>query len=128
MVATFCKSWVDCLEGAGRWEAAGISFDTHCGIAQFEKYRRDDSNALPYRKYLAYQLLNCGQEYARLGETQHAFACLADAADLIDQCGLKEVLPKLYQNLALAFQAKQDWWRCLLAASASGALFEEIQR
>ena len=79
-------------------------------------------------KWYVYNLIDLGEYYAAAGESKKSVECLAEAGELIDQLGLKEVRPKLYQNLALAFEVRKDWWRYLLAASVSLAVFNEIHR
>ena len=115
------------MKAAGGADAPEVALSEH-GIAQFTKYREDLNQSFLGSKWYVYNLIDLGEYYAAAGESKKSVECLAEAGELIDQLGLKEVRPKLYQNLALAFEARKDWWRYLLAASVSLAVFNEIHR
>lgn len=125
--AKYSKEWVVRLNDAGRYEAPEVSFQSDCGITQFAEYR-DDPDTLSGTEWYVYQILNCGLQCELVRDRRNSLKYFAEAGDLTDRYRLRGVRPKLYQNLALAFQARNDLWRCILFASASLALADDIGR
>jgi hypothetical protein len=129
---SFVARWVSCLKetgGGGRWEAAEVSLESDCGITQFKKHLHETGEFdLAWKKFYVYMLHNVALHHAQYHRFEEAFKNLAAASDWIDQYRLKELRPRLYQILALTFYERGDWWRSLLAASASGALSEQLGR
>jgi HNH endonuclease len=126
-MATFAHRWALLRKEAGGTQAPEVSLETDCGIRQFENYRDSQLSSLLGKKWYVYQLSNIGEYYAEISPKE-SIKYLAEAGDWIDKLSMTELRPKLYQNLALAFRARGDWWRCVLAASASQGLFFDLKR
>jgi len=127
-MAKFSHRWALLRKEAGGTQAPAISLESDCGITQFEIYRDSPARSLLGKRWYVYQLCNIGEYYAEMRMPRESIECLADASDWIDKLSMTELRPKLYQNLALAFWALEDWWRCILAASASQGLFVDLRR
>lgn len=127
-MAQFSHRWALFRKEAGGTQTPAISLESDCGITQFEFYRDSPSSFLLGKRWYVYQLCNIGEYYAEMRMPGESIERLADASDWIDKLSMTELRPKLYQNLALAFGAREDWWRCVLAASASQGLFHDLGR
>jgi hypothetical protein len=127
-MAQFSHRWAQLRKEAGGTQAPAISLESEFGITQFEIYRDSPARSLLGKRWYVYQLCNIGEYYAEMRMPEESIGCLADASDWIDKLSMTELRPKLYQNLALAFRAREDWWRCVLAASASQGLFYDLGR
>jgi hypothetical protein len=119
--------WVVLREEADGAEAPEVSLLADCGVSHFRTYCDESTNSLSGTKWYVYNLLDCGAYYAHHGNATKAFELLAEAGDWIDRLSIKAVRPLLFRNLALAFQATEDFWRMVLAASISVALHTNLR-